>query len=429
MKLVILLSVLFMFGGQVLATDATNKKATNAEDKAKKAHVEKKHDKKAEKDSKKDVDSHKKAKADKKKGEVADKDSKETGLTRAKQALVVDVDTNTTLFAKEETARMFPASMTKMLSVYIAFEDLKAGKITEQTIVKVSPKAHKMEGSKMFIAAGEEVPLGDLLKGIIVVSGNDASVALAEALAGSETEFAKRMNATAEKLGMKNSHFINASGLPDPNHYTTARDLFILAKATIDNFPEYYQIYAIPEFTWNNITQQNRNPILQNKAYKVDGLKTGHTDVSGFGITTSAVDNNDGRRVIVILHGMKNASERARETEKVTNWAMQNWSYKHIIPDITQPFAEVAVKDGKSKLVKVGLDKDVKFLVDQASGAQFDVKANYNEPAIAPIKRGQELGTITITSNILSEPKIVPLVALEDVEQLGLLKRIWARIF
>ncbi len=346
--------------------------------------------------------------------------------TTAKQALVMDYATGKLLYEKEASTKMYPASMTKMMTVYIAFEDLKAGRVNEAMPIKVSAKAHNAEGSKMFIADGEEVPLGELLKGIIVVSGNDASIALAEALAGSEKEFAVRMNQTAQRLGMANTNFTNAAGLPDENHYTTAHDLYILAKATLENFPEYYKIYAMKEFTWNKITQQNRNPILKSANYAVDGLKTGHTDISGYGITASAVKNN--RRVIVVIHGMKNDKERASETEKIMNWAMNNFTNATIFPEPEKELFQISVFEGDKAKIPVGVAKSENILMALSLRNDTKITAKFQEPLLAPVKIGQQVGNIMIESPALDAPLSVPLIAMEGVEEVNFLAKLSYRL-
>ena len=242
--------------------------------------------------------------------------------TSAKQLLVIDLNTRTALVAKAANERMYPASMTKVMTAYLVFEHLKTGFIDMDSKFNVSYKAQQMGGSRMFLEYGTQVKVRDLLYGLIVQSGNDAAVVLSEGIAGSEDEFAKLMNSKAKELGMNNSNFLNASGWPDENHYVTAFDLAVLAKHIIEDFPEFYPLYSERTYTYNNIKQNNRNPLLW-QDLGVDGLKTGFTEASGYGLLASAKEGE--RRMIMVINGMSSQRVRSRESNRVLRWAFTAW--------------------------------------------------------------------------------------------------------
>ena len=221
--------------------------------------------------------------------------------TLAKQAIVIEGKIGSVLYEKEADASMPTSSMSKVLTMYLVFEAIKDGKLTLETPVTISEAAWRQTGSRTFMDLGESTKVEDLIRGVIIQSGNDAAVALAEAVAGSESSFASLMNEKAQKLGMTHSHFVNATGLPDPQHYSTARDLAILAQALMRDFPEHYHYYSETEFTYHNIRQGNRNPLLY-RNIGVDGMKTGHTDAAGYGLIATAL--RDGRRIVAVVNGL-----------------------------------------------------------------------------------------------------------------------------
>ena len=244
--------------------------------------------------------------------------------TSAKQAIIVDYKTGNVLFEKNADQKMPTSSMSKVMSMYVIFDALKKGNLSLDDEFVVSEKAWKKGGSKMFIEVGKKVKVEDLIRGVIIQSGNDATIALAEGLAGSEEMFANALNRKAKELGMDNSSFMNASGWPDENHYSTARDLAKLAKAMIEEFPEYYEFYSETEFTFNDIKQANRNPLL-GAGIGADGLKTGHTDDGGYGLIGTGV-NDDGRRVIMVLNGMESKKERREESIRLLQWGLNGFT-------------------------------------------------------------------------------------------------------
>src|SRR5579883_1181783 len=278
---------------------------------------------------------------------------------QARQAIAIDFDTGTVLYEKNADQRMTPSSMSKMMTSYLAFKALKEGRIKLDSLLPVSEKAWRMQGSKMFVMLGTQVKVEDLLRGMIVQSGNDACVVLAEGLAGSESAFAEQENAEAQRMGLTNSHFMDASGWPNPEHYSSARDLATIARHLIKDFPEYYHYFSEIDFTYGvndkgiPIKQGNRNPLLY-KNLNVDGIKTGHTDDGGYGETVSALRN--GQRVIIVLNGMASMKARSEESEKLLEWSFREWGIYKLFnagdvvdtADVwlgTQPSVKLVTKD------------------------------------------------------------------------------------
>jgi len=341
--------------------------------------------------------------------------------TVARQALLIDDETDTVLMEKNADTPMHPSSMSKLMTVYMLFEQLKAGKLKMTDELGVSERAWRMQGSKMFVDINTRVKIEDLLRGIIVQSGNDACIVVAEGLAGSEEAFAERMTARARQLGMTNSTFRNSTGWPDPNHLMTARDLALLAKRTIRDFPEYYPIYREKEFTWHKIKQGNRNPLLY-KNVGADGLKTGHTEEAGYGLTGSAV--RDGRRLILVVNGLASMNERARETERLLDWGYREFGnyalFKH--EDVVE---QAQVWLGEQPTVPLVATRDVLVTLSRKARMGMKVALVYEGPIKAPIAKGTPIGKLVITA---PDAKVqeVPLVAGADVAQLGAGKRLVA---
>ena len=350
--------------------------------------------------------------------------------TTATHALLMDADTGAILYEKNADEKMHPASMSKLMTAYILFEALKKGQYTLDTEFVVSDNAWqkggaKTGGSTMFLTPKQSVKIRDLLRGIIVQSGNDACIVAAEGVAGSEEAFAQMMNIKAKQLGLTNSSFRNSTGLPNPDHLMSAKDLALLAQHLINDFPDYYPIYSEREFTYNKIKQQNRNPLLTQMP-GADGLKTGHTSESGYGLTGS-MKTFDGRRLIMVINGLKTMAERAKESKNVMSWGVAN-------------FENVAILSPEKSLVQVpvwlGEEREVpgvpeKTLVRTISKWNTpDIKSNitYNNPISAPIQKGQKLGTITTTFPN-GEKVETNLVAAKDVAKLGYFSKIKALIF
>jgi serine-type D-Ala-D-Ala carboxypeptidase (penicillin-binding protein 5/6) len=346
---------------------------------------------------------------------------------KAREYILIDYQTGTVLDAKDADKKMPPSSMSKLMTAYMAFNALKAGKLSLDDELNVSRNAWQIGGaasggSTMFLDPGVKVRVEDLLRGMIIQSGNDACVVLAEALAGSEEAFAKDMNAKAKELGMTNSNFMNATGLPDDNHYMTPRDLATLAKHLINEYPEYYSLYSETSFTYNNITQGNRNPLLYRVGSGADGLKTGHTSIAGYGLTASAIRN--GRRLILVANGMNSMKDRDEETSKLLDWGFREFTNRELFKagDVVTT-AEVWLGDAPE--VSLVIPQDVTITVPRATGQVLDVKVVYQGPIPAPIARGTEVAKVVITAKDL-EPIEVALQAGAEVGRLGFIGRLKA---
>jgi len=335
--------------------------------------------------------------------------------TSAKQAYMMDTETGQVLFAKNAQEQMPTSSMSKVMTMYLVFEALKDGTISLDTKMPVSEKAWRMGGSKMFVEVGDEVPVKDLIQGVIVQSGNDATVVLAEGIAGSEDEFAYLMNIKAKELGMDNSNFVNASGWPDPNHYSTAEDLAILAEKISQEFPDYYDYYSQKEYTYNNIRQTNRNPLLY-RNMGVDGIKTGHTEDGGYGLMASG--ERAGRRVIMVVNGLESKKARAQESARLMEWGMRSFENIDLFK-AGEVIDQASVIMGKSETVSLVIEEDVTITLPKMAKSELDVNVIYVGPIEAPVQEGQQIATLEIVIPRL-ETKTYPLVAGESVERLGL---------
>ncbi len=341
----------------------------------------------------------------------------------AKQVYAIDYDTGAVLMDKNGAEQMPTSSMSKVMTMYLVFDALKSSRLKLDDTFPVSEKAWRMQGSKMFIPLGEQIRVEDLIRGVIIQSGNDATITLAEGLAGSEEAFADRMNEKAAELGMKNSHFTNASGWPDPNHYSTAQDLTILAKALIHDFPEYYKYYSEAEFTYHGIKQGNRNPLLY-RNIGADGIKTGHTDIAGYGLIGSGV--RDGRRVIFVFNGTKSMQARADEAFKVLSWGLG--SFMNLSPYADhRPILDAKVVLGAASTVPVILERTFAVTVPRLGGSSAKITAAYKEPLVAPIKKGDPIGTLNVQMNPGDTPIALPMVAGADVPEMGLFARTFAK--
>ena len=337
--------------------------------------------------------------------------------------ILMDAASGQVLVAHNADEKLPPASLTKMMTAYVADHELERGNINLKDQVLVSVKAWRTGGSRMFIREGTSVSVEDLLKGIIIASGNDASVALAEHIAGSEDSFADLMNRHADRLGMHTSRFRNATGLPADGHFSSARDMATLALAIINDFPEHYALYAEKSYTYNNITQQNRNLLLWRDA-SVDGLKTGHTEEAGYCLVASAKQGN--QRLISVVMGTDSEQARAVETQKLLTWGFRFFETYHAY-SAGDVLSQVRVWMGESNQLDIGPLTDLVMTIPRDS--QKDLKAEMKvHPEIrAPIRKGDTLGNVVITLNdeVLLDR---PLVALNDVEQAGFFKRLWHSI-
>ena len=341
--------------------------------------------------------------------------------TSARTAIVIDFNTGAILYDKGAEQRIPPASMSKIMTAYVVYSYLKAGRVKLDDTLPVSEEAwakHKTDESNMFVPLGAQVKVEDLIRGMIIQSGNDACVVLAEGLAGSTQAFVEQMNQAAQKLGLKDSHFANVDGLPDPEEYVTAHDLASLARAIIHDFPEYYHYDSEKEFTYNGIKQGNRNPLLY-KDLGVDGMKTGHTEEAGYGITVTALRN--GRRVVEVLSGMSSMKERSQESEKLLEWAYREWAdYK--LAKAGDSLDDAPVWLGVAPTVSATVKSDVEVTLPRRSRQALKVSAIYDHAVPAPVKEGQTIGKLEITAP--DTPALdVPLVAMQPVERVGAFTR------
>ena len=340
----------------------------------------------------------------------------------ASHIYLVDYTTGTVLAEKGGNAKMYPSSMTKLMTLYLLYEQLKQGTLALDNQFTVSEKAWRMQGSKMFVPLGGQIPLEALLRGIAIQSGNDACVVVAEGIAGSEEAFATLMNKKAKELGMTGSNFVDASGWPHPDHFTTAHDLAVLSRALIHDFPEYYHYLSEREFTYHGIRQFNRNLLLANSALGVDGLKTGHTDAAGYGIALSAHQAGDGRRLVLVINGLGSEKERAAEGERLLNWGFRNFANSTLLT-AGQVVKQAPVHMGKERTVPLVLKDDVVLTLPKTAKGKANITISYHSPANAPITKGTEMGTLKVTlpSGAVIEQ---PLLAGADVEKLSFFGRI-----
>jgi D-alanyl-D-alanine carboxypeptidase (penicillin-binding protein 5/6) len=337
--------------------------------------------------------------------------------TIAKQAILIDTTTDTVLMEKAADERMPTSSMSKMMTAYLVYDALRDGRITLDTKFPVSKKAWQTGGSKMFVQINDTIRVEDLLRGLLIQSGNDAAVVLAEGLAGSEAAFADRMNEMAKKLDMNASHFVTSNGLPDPEHYSTARDLSILAERMISDFPQYYRYDGEREFTWNKIKQGNRNPLLY-REMGVDGIKTGHTDSGGYGLTASGV--RDDRRLILVVNGLPSMQSRADEGARLLEWG---WNQFRLYPlyKAGATVDEATVWLGAEDKVPVTVAHDLAMTMQPADFDKMTVTARFQEPIEAPIAKGQVLGELDIAPPDGPVRK-VPLVAAADMPEASIFR-------
>ena len=346
----------------------------------------------------------------------------------AKSYVLMDGASGKVLVENNGDQRLPPASLTKLMTAYIATLEIRKGKIGEQDLVTVSEHAWRTGGaasggSTMFLPINSQVTVDDLLHGIIIQSGNDASIALAEYIAGSEDAFADMMNETAEKLGMKNSHFMNATGLPHPEHYSSAHDMAILARAIINEDQAHYAIYSQKEFHWNNIKQGNRNLLLWRDS-TVDGLKTGHTEEAGFCLVASAV--RDGARMITSVFGTDSEKTRAAETQKLLTYGFRFFETQTFYK-AGQELAQAQVWKGTTRQVKAGLAQDLSLTLPKGQVKQLKASMVLEPQLVAPLKQGDVIGKVEVK---LGEEVVhsADLIALEPVEEGGFFRRLWDSI-
>ncbi|OCX92583.1 MAG: serine-type D-Ala-D-Ala carboxypeptidase [Pseudomonas sp. CO183] len=341
----------------------------------------------------------------------------------AKSYLLMDAASGEVLVEHNGDERLPPASLTKLMTAYIATLEIQKGQISDNDMVTVSEKAWRTGGSRMFIQVNTQVSVDDLLHGIIIQSGNDASVAMAEHIAGSEEAFADLMNSAAQRLGMTNTHFMNATGLPDPDHYSSAGDMAKLARAIIYEDPAHYAIYAQKEFFWNNIKQPNRNLLLW-RDKTVDGLKTGHTEEAGYCLVASAVRDN--MRLISVVFGTDSEQARAAETQKLLTYGFRFFETRTFYQKGTE-LAQAQVWKGQQDKLKAGLAQDLTMTLPRGQVEKLQAVMSFNGTLTAPIQQGDVIGKVEVKL----DDKVVrstDLVALETIEEGGLFRRFWDSI-
>ncbi|BBP02694.1 peptidase [Sulfuriferula plumbiphila] len=338
----------------------------------------------------------------------------------AKAWLLLDTQSGQALAEHNADQRIEPASLTKLMSAYLSFAALRQGRIKLTDTLPVSEKAWKAEGSRMFIEPNKPVTVAELLRGMIVQSGNDATIALAETIGGSEAGFVTMMNKQAQRLGMSNTHFVNSTGLPDPQHYTTARDLARLAAAIVRDFPEFYPLYSIKEYTYNGITQANRNRLLWTDP-TVDGMKTGHTQNAGYCLIASA--RRGERRLLSVVLDTDADAVRAMESQRLLNYGFQFFDSVRLYAK-NQTVAKLKVWKGASNTIKTGFTRDVYLSLPRGQARDIKASLTTRQPLLAPLVAGQQVGTVTLTLN--NKPLAqYPLLALESVGVANLFGRAW----
>lgn len=343
--------------------------------------------------------------------------------TKAKNAILMDFETGKYIFTKNHQEMIPPASMSKLMTVYVLLTKIQEGEVSLDDTFTVSENAWRKGGaasggSTMFLKIGQEVKVEDLIKGIIIQSGNDACITVAENLAGSEEEFASLLNETAQKIGLKNANFENSTGLPHPDHRISVEDLAILARHIIKEFPDYYHFFKQKEFTFNDIKQGNRNPLLYNLK-GADGLKTGHTDEAGYCLTGSVERGN--RRLIEVVTGLSSNSERSEETEKLMTWGFATFD-NYTFFNKNQIITEVPVWYGAKKSVQAIVPQTIKLTIKKSKKHKYSASATYNTPVTAPVKKGDKIGELFIKYGDKTVEKY-PLVAKEDIAKMGALSR------
>ena len=338
----------------------------------------------------------------------------------AKAYLLMDFNSRQNLVQHNPGQRIEPASLTKLMTAYLAFAALKQKTLKPDQVVPVSTRASKSEGSRMFIEPGKPVTVNELLRGVIVQSGNDASVALAEAIAGTEEAFAQMMNREAQRLGMKSTNFVNSTGFSHPQHYTTAHDLSLLASALISDFPEYYPLYSLKEYRYNNITQPNRNRLLWVDP-AVDGMKTGYTENAGYCLISSA--RRGPRRLLSVVLGTSSESARATESQKLLNYGFQFYDTVRLY-EKNQPVSSVRIWKGTANEVSAGFLDDLFVSVPKGVGEKLKATVETQQPLVAPIASGQKLGVLRVELDGKPYGEF-PVVALQQVPLAGILGRGW----
>ena len=332
--------------------------------------------------------------------------------TKANSAIVIDVNSDTILFEKNADLQQGPASMSKLMLVYMVLERLQNRTLTIDQEFLVSKKAWKFGGSKMFVKIGDMVSVEDLLKGVVIQSGNDACIVLAEGLSGSEENMVDEMNEKSVEMGLTNTNFQNVTGWPHENHYMSLKDIGHLSKLIIKHFPEYYYLFSLNEFTYNDIQQFNRNKLVSSNGY--DGLKTGRTSQSGYGIAASAI--RDGRRIISVVNGLNSEKERINETKKLVNWSFRSFvNYNLYKAEDPIQFAKVWL--GKESFVPLVLNEDLSVTIQKKNINKFKIKLVYETPIVSPIKKGDKLAQLHLIEG--DEVKIKNIYSGKDIDKVS----------
>jgi serine-type D-Ala-D-Ala carboxypeptidase (penicillin-binding protein 5/6) len=343
--------------------------------------------------------------------------------TAAKQAILMEMETGSVLLAKDADTPMPPASMSKLMTLYLLFERLKSGSLSLDDTFLVSEKAWRKTGSKMFVKVGTQVRIEDLIRGIIVQSGNDACIVVAEGIAGTEDAFAELMTRRGKEIGLTGSNFVNSTGWPDDGQIMTARDIAVLSMRMISDFPEYYPYFAEKTFTYSGITQANRNPLLYRNV-GADGLKTGHTVAAGYGLAASAKRGE--RRLILVVNGLESLKQRASESLRMLDWGFRNFkNYRLFKKD--ELVDKAAIWLGKTPDVPLVIDRDVTITMSREARAGLKATVVYEGPIPAPVAMGQEIARLRLTAPEFTTLEI-PLRAGAAVERLGLFGRLWAAV-
>lgn len=342
--------------------------------------------------------------------------------TVARWACITDFNTGAVLLEKAADERMPPSSLTKMMTAYIVFGMLKAGRLSLEQSLPVSEKAWRMQGSKMFVPLGSSISVSDLIQGMLIQSGNDACIVLAEGIAGSEEQFVNVMNQEAPKIGLTNSHFMNCTGWPADGHYMTARDVAMLATHLIRDYPQYYHFFSATDYTFNKIHQGNRN-VLVDKGL-ADGLKTGHTDAGGFGLCASS--ERGGNRIVMAINGTASSNERAHEGERLLSWAFANFENVTLFRK-GQVVDRVPVWMGDTPDVALISTRDVVMTMPHGWQQHSHLGVDYQSPAIAPVAAGQVLGQLVMSNPGMADVRL-DLVAERSVGKLGLIGRAMTRL-
>ncbi|ETO91058.1 MAG: D-alanyl-D-alanine carboxypeptidase [Candidatus Xenolissoclinum pacificiensis L6] len=343
--------------------------------------------------------------------------------------IIFDENTQTVISEENADTRIFPSSMTKIMTLLVAFDKIGKGEISLSDQVTVSNRAWSKKGSSMFLKEGQQVSIEDLITGVIVVSGNDASIALAEGISGSVEEFVKEMNALALSIGLKQSHFVNPSGWPEDNHYMSTRDILKISREIFLKYPEYHKIFTLPKFTFNDVTQPNSNHLL-NSEMGIDGIKTGATDRGGFGIATTAIQDN--RRVFIVNNGLSTSKARFDDALRSFRVAFYQYTEKNLYSK-GDVIAEIPINDGTKKSFVVIAPCDILVLLPKNSFKSINVEIDHHTPLIAPIKNGDKVADIIVFSISNNDEKIIlktiPVFVDQNIHKISAIHSVFRKLF